>query len=165
MPYARSDLHIPALHLARLRDRRTQVISKNPGILICTPRSLESQTDKAILDAANLVEVRRGSLSSGRRRAMLHAVTSHATWRPTHLPSVPADARREQGAHPGNLEAHRRTAHLLYYVRPPESTPILATLPRPAAGVLSPRHVARHFDAQLTTSARDVSQMAPPPLR
>jgi len=33
-----------------------EVITKNPGILICTPRSLETQTDKAILDAANLVE-------------------------------------------------------------------------------------------------------------
>ena len=33
-----------------------EVLTKNPGVLCCTPMSLEKQSDKDIIGAANLVE-------------------------------------------------------------------------------------------------------------
>ena len=33
-----------------------EIVEKNPGILVCSPQGLLKQSDKQILDAANLVE-------------------------------------------------------------------------------------------------------------
>eukprot|EP00326_Haptolina_ericina_P019931 CAMPEP_0181200372 /NCGR_PEP_ID=MMETSP1096-20121128/17726_1 /TAXON_ID=156174 ORGANISM="Chrysochromulina ericina, Strain CCMP281" /NCGR_SAMPLE_ID=MMETSP1096 /ASSEMBLY_ACC=CAM_ASM_000453 /LENGTH=168 /DNA_ID=CAMNT_0023290719 /DNA_START=57 /DNA_END=560 /DNA_ORIENTATION=+ len=37
------------------QDGATEIIVKNPGVLVCTPASLESQSDEDIVNAANLV--------------------------------------------------------------------------------------------------------------
>ena len=37
------------------RSRATEVLEKNPGVLVCSPESLEKQSDDDIIGAANLV--------------------------------------------------------------------------------------------------------------